>query len=130
MPEGWTLSIVGDCKKIPRLHNIKYLGHIQCKKELACLYKEHDVFINPSENESFGLVVAEALACGTPAVVNSLSACSDLLTKNDGISIEFDDISAVIAAIKEAAWLNPQSRYLQSAMVDAYAEIYKEMIQS
>lgn len=130
MPEGWTLSIVGDCKKIPGLHNIKYLGHIQCKKELACLYKEHDVFINPSENESFGLVVAEALACGTPAVVNSLSACSDLLTKNDGISIEFDDISAVIAAIKETAKLHPQSRYLQSEMVDAYAAIYKGMIQS
>lgn len=44
------------------------IPHIYDEKELALLYSAADIFITTSLAETFGLVVAEAMACGLPAV--------------------------------------------------------------
>jgi glycosyltransferase involved in cell wall biosynthesis len=42
--------------------------------ELANLYAVCDAFVFPSHREGFGLAVAEALACGLPALLTPLPA--------------------------------------------------------
>ncbi len=53
---------------------IHWLGFVQDRSELAALLAAADVAIAPGPVETFGLAALEALACGTPVVVNRHSA--------------------------------------------------------
>lgn len=46
--------------------------------ELAEIYSSADVFLNPGTEETFGMNVAEAVACGTRAIVMRGSACAEV----------------------------------------------------
>lgn len=49
-----------------RYPEVNYLG-VLSQAELAKVYAAADVFVFPSRTDTFGLVLLEALACGTPA---------------------------------------------------------------
>ena len=55
----------------------KYLGYIYDENELALVYNLADVFVAPSEQESFGYTVGEALFCGTPVAAFSIGGIND-----------------------------------------------------
>jgi glycosyltransferase involved in cell wall biosynthesis len=48
-----------------KFHNVRWLGVLP-RDELSRVYAAADVFTFPSRNETFGLVMLEAMACGTP----------------------------------------------------------------
>ena len=48
------------------------------------------MLVNLSVEETFGLVVAEALACGTPAIVLDSTACPEVVDSFTGIVIDPD----------------------------------------
>lgn len=48
-----------------KFHDVTWLGVLP-RSELAKVYASADVFSFPSKNETFGLVMLEAMACGTP----------------------------------------------------------------
>lgn len=50
--------------KMPKAH---FVGHME-HEELSTLYASSDLFLFPSDTESFGNVVLEAMASGTPVV--------------------------------------------------------------
>jgi L-malate glycosyltransferase len=51
--------------------------------ELLSLYQCADLFILPSLGESFGLVLAEAMACGCPCLANTSGASPEILGMKD-----------------------------------------------
>jgi putative colanic acid biosynthesis glycosyltransferase len=67
--------------------------------ELVNFYNAADVFVSPSVAETFGLVVAEALSCGTPCVVNHSSALPELVDESVGYVVS-NDYREYITAIK------------------------------
>ena len=84
LPEEYHIVLVGklDGSHLPT--RITHIPHTDSKEQLAELYSMADVFVNPSKAETFGLTTAEALACGTPAVVYDVAACPELLSSDTG----------------------------------------------
>lgn len=64
-------------KKIPK--NIIHIPFVEDIVELSKLYSSADVYVHLSREDTFGKVIAESLACGTPAVVYDTTACSELI---------------------------------------------------
>lgn len=90
-PPDWRFVMVGLTKKqISEMpDNIIGFERIWNQDKLIEFYSAADVFYNPSLEETFGLVTAEAIACGTPAVVMNSTACPELITNCDcGVILE------------------------------------------
>jgi glycosyltransferase involved in cell wall biosynthesis len=54
------------------------------------LYGDADVFVLPSAGESFGLVAAEAAACGTPVVVTDRCGVVELFHDGEALVVPYD----------------------------------------
>jgi glycosyltransferase involved in cell wall biosynthesis len=62
--------------------------------------------VTPCWQEPFGLVVAEALACGTPVAGFKMGALPDLVPEETGVLVEFGDIAGLAAALSTAMKLD------------------------
>lgn len=62
---------------------------------LAAAYAAADVFVFPSRTDTFGLVMIEALACGTPVAAYPVTGPIDVLTERTGAMDE--DLETAIA---------------------------------
>ena len=56
-------------------------------EELAEIYTASDVLLNPSAEETFGMNVAEAAACGTGAIVVEGSACAEVADAEKTVTV-------------------------------------------
>ena len=64
-----------------------------------------DLFAPPSQHENFGIVVIEALACGTPVIVSDGVALHDeVVAANVGASVRVGDIPALASELDR--WLD------------------------
>lgn len=81
--ERFAVVVVGLTRKQIRqakrqAKSIVALPRTDSMKELAEVYTAADVLLNPSAEETFGMNVAEAAACGTGAIVVEGSACAEV----------------------------------------------------
>jgi glycosyltransferase involved in cell wall biosynthesis len=58
------------------------LGYISEDRLKAVAYSAADLFVSPTRAESFGLVILESMACGTPAVSFGVGGVADLVRPN------------------------------------------------
>ncbi|MEM7780419.1 MAG: glycosyltransferase family 1 protein [Pseudomonadota bacterium] len=66
--------------------------------ELAGCYAGADVFVFPSKTDTFGLVMIEALACGTPVAAYPVAGPIDIIT--DAVGAMSDDLARAIDAAR------------------------------
>ncbi|EJF07463.1 glycosyltransferase [Thiovulum sp. ES] len=69
--------------EVSKKYNIILLKN-QTQEQLRTLYNQSKFFILPSRDEPFGLVVSEAIFCGTPAIVSNIGGMKDQV--KDGIN--------------------------------------------
>ena len=78
--------IVGDGPQLPELMrkypHVVFTGK-KFGKELADLYSSADVFVFPSKTDTFGLVMLEALACGTPVAAYPTEGPLDVIQSSE-----------------------------------------------
>ena len=69
--------------------------------DLAQAYAGADVFVFPSLTDTFGLVILEALACGTPVAAFAVTGPKDVLADADGLvgAVNTDLRQAVLDAL-------------------------------
>ena len=71
--------------------HVKFFRHLD-QDELARYYSAADVFACPSRYEPFGLVIVEALACGTPVIATTKGGPREILTEGvDGFLVNPSD---------------------------------------
>lgn len=79
--------VVGDGPALARLRekfpDAHFLGR-RSGAELAACYAGADVFVFPSRTDTFGLVMIEALACGTPVAAYPVPGPLDVLDPQSG----------------------------------------------
>jgi len=122
---------------------VRYVGRLHDDISLALLYSAADVVVVPSEQESFGLVALEALACGTPVVAFRCSGLLDVVQHgHTGYLAEpFDpcDLARGIAWVLESearrdelgknARSIVESSFSITQVAERYVELYERLAQ-
>lgn len=70
-------------------------------KELAALYTEASVFINPTLEDNFPTTNIESLACGTPVVTFDTGGSIECIDNKTGIIVPQKNLNSLITAIRE-----------------------------
>lgn len=87
--------------------NIISIHRTQNQRELAEIYTAADVFVNPTREEMFGLVNAEALACGTPVITFETGGSPEILDAACGSVVPKDDVDAMEQEILRICQTHP-----------------------
>lgn len=94
------LLIVGDMKEERNWNErVIRIPSTNSVEELAEYYSLADVFIQPSLEETFGKVSAEALACGTPVVCFPTTANTELVGEGCGIVCPTESTEDYLACV-------------------------------
>lgn len=108
--------------------NIIGITRTENQDELARLYSMADVFVNMSIEETFGLVTAEAMACGTLVIVYDSTACGEIVTKDTGFVLPphmVDRLYETIKKIKLSQKNNNYSLFTEIMMITHYLRVYR-----
>ena len=85
--------VVGEGPELARLKkqypDVHYLG-VLTQDELAQVYSSADVFVFPSLTDTFGLVLLEALACGTPVAAYPVTGPIDVIGDSPAGAMDTD----------------------------------------
>lgn len=109
--------------------NMIGIARTESQAELAALYSAADVFVNTSKEETFGLVTAEAMACGTPVIVYDSTACAEIVDQHNGYVMSTDEGEQLHAYIQRAKVdaLHVNTIYSDKIMVEQYIKLYEEV---
>ncbi|RRN80761.1 glycosyltransferase family 1 protein [Pseudoxanthomonas sp. SGD-10] len=84
----------------PNMHDV---GHLQ-PPQVAYAMQNADAFLFPSRSEGFGLVVAEAMACGLPVITTRCSALPEVVQDGTtGFLCPINDVHSFAIAAKRLA---------------------------
>ena len=142
-----TLTIIGTGPDSKKIHNQLRRRNEETKKRIRILpvvsdvgtfYKLIDVLVLPSrDNDPFGLVAAEAMACGTPVIVTDQCGIAGYLTDGrDALIVRADSVSSLQEAILRMQDPDFRSRiaghseetvrrlFSLPAMTDAYEKLF------
>ena len=131
---------VGSEKKSKKTNWID-IPYISDERKLALYYSAADIFIYPSLAETFGLVIGEAMSCGTPVVAFNSTAVPEIVRHlKTGYLAEHKNINDFVAGIKEllknhefrtTAGIKSreliESTFTLDKMINNYANLYHEV---
>lgn len=110
-------------------------------QELAHIYSDASVFVNPTYADTFPTTNLEALSCGTPIVTYKTGGCPETICSNSGLIVEQGDIKALKIAIEQVcsngkAYYNRACRKRAEEHFDKnkcflqYLELYNELLKT
>lgn len=117
--------------------NLTLLGRIADQEKLAELYSLADATLLTSEKETFSMVVAESLCCGTPVVGFNAGAPEQITIPQYSDFSEYGNIDVLIknlqkriedSSSKDEISECGQKKYSKFDMARNYLRIYEEMI--
>jgi N-acetyl-alpha-D-glucosaminyl L-malate synthase BshA len=129
------------CRQLGLFEKVKFLGK---QDGLVEILNSADVFLIPSQSESFGLAALEAMACGLPVVSSSVGGLPELIRHNEtGFIAEIGDIDRMAKYVvellsnerkyklfSENSRNRAVSKFDKSIVVPIYEEYYKRILDS
>jgi N-acetyl-alpha-D-glucosaminyl L-malate synthase BshA len=118
---------------------VQFLGRIE---NVAPLLSSADLFLLPSENESFGLSALEALACGVPVVASDAGGIPEVVREGvTGALRPVGDVAAMAAAavgilsddarwqrMSVAAAADARQRFSEDRVIGQYEDVYEDAL--
>ena len=124
--------------KLYGLKNVHFLGNLP-QDELQKIYNIVDCSIVPSRKEAFGLVAAEALACGAPVIVSNIGGLTEIVSDDLGLVFKVNDSKDLASKINEVLSKEKtfnknhlcsviKNNYSQDKIISDIEDIYNEAI--
>lgn len=139
LPDNYTITLVGltdaQISKLPA--GIKGLKRTTEIRELAQLYSESDVFVNPTYSDNFPTTNIEALACGIPVITYKTGGSPEAISEKTGIVIEQGDVEALADAIRhmkehpllaEDCRKQAEEHYDKDKCFEKYIQLYESLL--
>jgi N-acetyl-alpha-D-glucosaminyl L-malate synthase BshA len=129
------------CRQLSLCDDVKFLGK---QDGLVEILSAADIFLIPSQSESFGLAALEAMACGLPVVSSNIGGLPELIRHNEtGFIAGIGDINRMAKYVTDL--LTNQKKYElfsanarnravnifnKSKIVHLYEDHYKKILNS
>ncbi len=132
-----------DYLKNPEDSNVVYISKIKKPEILAKYYSSADIFLYPSLADSFGLVVAEAMACGIPILTFNTGGIPEIVEhKKNGYIANYKDCNDLISGFEYLLHLSKnekdemisksiekiKSNFTDKIMIKNYMKLYKSIL--
>jgi glycosyltransferase involved in cell wall biosynthesis len=125
------LDIAGKCV---------FYGEIK-PESIQKFYSRLDFYVLPSRDETFGVVVIEAMACGLPVIATRCGGPEEIITKETGVLIEKENPRELAQAIRSVAGnLGSYKRetirnyvlekYGRDRFIALLSEVYQELLRN
>lgn len=125
-------------------HNMYDIGRLHDGAAVAAAMNDSDALLFPSRSEGFGLVVAEAMACGLPTVAARSTALIELIDDGEtGFLCTPDDVMAFVngvrslaknqecvTAMKNMARNQVMAKFSDQRVIFSYLELYQSLLSS
>ena len=114
-----------------KYNNVIYLGNITNQNDLVQLYSFADVTLMLSRGETFSLVTAESLCCGTPVLGFKSGGPESISKGEEALFYEQGDIESVSAAIKNRTLKKTKgtTSFGSDEMVKQYIDIVNGLVE-
>ena len=116
--------------------NVKLLGKITNQTTLAKYYSLADLTLLTSKRETFSMICAESLCCGTPIVGFKAGAPEQIALEKYSEFVDYGDLDFLEETVR--LWLDKEKKddiserakekYSKELMAEHYIEIYYELI--
>jgi len=110
-------------ERLRREHPQVHWRGVVPRPELVRIYSAADVFVFPSHSETFGLVMLEAMACGTPVAAFPVEGPLDVVGTSDGGVLDHDLRRAALKALEV-----PRERARARALEFDWGEVCNQFI--
>ncbi|MDB5729827.1 MAG: glycosyltransferase family 1 protein [Noviherbaspirillum sp.] len=114
------LLMIGSGADLPRSERVTYLRFQHDASLLAQLIASCDVLVHPGDQETFGLVALEAMACGIPVVGVAAGGIAELVDGDTGVLVRpgsaaalAEGISGIYDADRAALGLNARRKTVE-----------------
>jgi len=107
-------------RKCPQFENIRFLGKQDAVEEILAI---SDLFLMPSEKESFGLAALEAMACEVPVISSNAGGIPEV--NIHGMTGYLSNIGDVDDMAKNALYLLENPEILQQFRQNAFRQAQK-----
>ncbi len=114
--------------------NMTLLGNVSDQQKLAEYYSLADVTLLASKKETFSMIVAESLCCGTPVVGFEAGAPEQIALKEYSSFVPYGDVDALAEMVQKTLTLKCESKeisreakkfYSKEHMTESYIELYR-----
>jgi alpha-1,6-mannosyltransferase len=93
------LLVIGSGPHLPAAERVIQLPFQREPAALARLIGGCDLFVHPGDQETFGMVVLEAMACGVPVLGMAAGGVAELLDSNSGMLVAPRNVDALAQGI-------------------------------